>query len=118
MRELRNKLERELHEIAGNELTIASLDVIDKLTHSIKSIDTIMAMEGYSDGSSYRRGRDSMGRYVSRDGRDYSGDRDYSRDRSGDRNSLMHELKTMMHETDNEDSKKLIESWMRQIDSM
>ena len=41
--------------VSGN-----SLYLIDKLTHAVKSIDTIMAMEdaGYSnDGYSYARGR-------------------------------------------------------------
>ena len=59
------------------------LDVVDKLTHSIKSIDTIIAMEdaGYSnDNYSYARGRgrnarrDNMGRYSSgMNSRGYSG---------------------------------------------
>lgn len=80
MEELRDLLCDELDKIAmKGELTAGSLDTIDKLTHSIKSIDTIMAMEGesydnYQDGSyrSYARGggrsyrRDSMGRYSRR----------------------------------------------------
>ena len=81
---VRDMLCDELDEIAEKgELTAGSLDVIDKLTHSIKSIDTILAMHdaGYSNGYmprygvyyeprtgvSYGRKRDSMGRY-SRDG--------------------------------------------------
>lgn len=81
MQKLRDMLEKELHGITNKgELSAGSLDIIDKLTHSIKSIDTIMAMEGssndgysrggysrdryaYDDGNSYRRRRDSMGRY-------------------------------------------------------
>ena len=84
MHKLRDMLEKELHTITDKgELSAGSLDIIDKLTHSIKSIDTIMAMEGsshdgyysrdgysrdryaYDDGNSYRRKRDSMGRYSS-----------------------------------------------------
>ena len=108
MDELRDMLCDELWRVKkqackdGAELTPQELEVIDKLTHSIKSIDTITAMEesyeedsdnGYSErrsrssygsydnGSSYARGRgryarrDSMGRY-SRD--NYSRD-NYSR---------------------------------------
>ena len=80
MHKLRDMLEKELHTITDKgELSAGSLDIIDKLTHSIKSIDTIMAMEGsshdgyysrdgyssrgYDEGNSYRRRRDSMGRY-------------------------------------------------------
>ena len=39
---------------------------LDLLTHTAKSLETIKAMDGY--GSSERRGRDSMGRYTSREG--------------------------------------------------
>lgn len=62
------------------ELNGSSLDMLDKLTHTLKSVKTIDAMDGYEegyshDGMSYARGRgarrDSMGRY--------SGDRYYER---------------------------------------
>ena len=82
MKELRDMLCKELESLANRgELSSGSLDAVDKLTHSIKSIDTIMAMEGYSNDGSYARGRyanrDSMGRY-SRDGGSY-GDGSYAR---------------------------------------
>lgn len=55
--ELRDLLCEELDKIAKKgELSAGMLETVDKLTHSIKSIDTIMAMEesGYSnDGGSY-----------------------------------------------------------------
>ena len=74
LEELREMLMDELNEcVKKDELSTSSLDIIDKLTHSIKSIDTILAMEeaGYSNdgGNSYARGRgrnakrDSRGRY-------------------------------------------------------
>ena len=53
MEMLRDRLCDELDELAGVEkISTSSLDAIDKLTHSIKSIDTILAMEqsGYSNG--------------------------------------------------------------------
>lgn len=80
--------------MAGDELTAGDVEYIDKLTHTLKSIKTIIAMAesesggsyddgGYGGGGSYRGGynrrggvnrgrgrtarRDSMGRY-SRDG--------------------------------------------------
>jgi hypothetical protein len=54
-------------------LNSSSLDMLDKLTHTLKSIKTIDAMDHYDDGysmdsMSYARGRskrDSMGRYSS-----------------------------------------------------
>lgn len=70
---------------SGGELSGADLEYVDKLTHSLKSIKTTIAMmeaeeDGYSErgrrsyrGDSYNRGsyarkRDSMGRYT-REGR-------------------------------------------------
>lgn len=60
--ELREMLMHELKTTTENgPLTKEKLETIDKLTHSIKSIDTICAMEdkGYSrdDGNSYRNYR-------------------------------------------------------------
>lgn len=79
-KEVKEMLCDELEKIAQKgELTAGTLDVVDKITHSIKSIETIEAMEDYEDGHSeayydgryyprytYRRGRDDMGRYTSR----------------------------------------------------
>ena len=52
------------------ELNGSSLDMLDKLTHTLKSVKTIDAMDNYDeyshDSMSYRgRRRDSMGRYSS-----------------------------------------------------
>lgn len=65
------------------ELSAVSLDAIDKLTHSIKSLETIIAMTGESNeyhradmadysGARYRK-RDSMGRYSRENGNSYNG---------------------------------------------
>ena len=69
LEKIRDMLCDELDQIAEKgELTAGNLETVDKLTHSIKSVDTIMAMQdaGYSERSyprySYAR-RDSMGRY-------------------------------------------------------
>ncbi len=81
LEELREMLMEELEKCSDKgELSAGSLEVIDKLAHAIKSIDTIMAMEegGYSNEYSNARGRgrnarrDSMGRY-SRGGGSYRG---------------------------------------------
>lgn len=86
--ELKEMLMKELEEYGSKgELTAGSLEIVDKLTHTIKNLCKIIDEyddEGYSsryypmyggsynEGGSYRRGsyaqrRDSMGRY-SRDG--------------------------------------------------
>ena len=92
--DLKEMLCDELDKIASKgELTAGSLDTVQKLSHSLKSVLTIMAMEGYGDSyddmgydgnyergnRSYARGRngrrDSMGRYTrGRSRRMYSGD--------------------------------------------
>lgn len=82
LEELRDMLMDEIEECTEKGISTGSLDVIDKLTHAVKSIDTIIAMEdaGYSnDDYSYARGRgryakrDSMGRYSSMRGRSNDG---------------------------------------------
>lgn len=101
MEELKDMLCEELEDItAKGQLTAGDLDTVDKLTHSIKSIDTILAMGGYSydNGMMYGRKRDRMGRY-SRENRT-----GYSRGYSYGKESMMNELKELMSmaETDKE----------------
>lgn len=67
--DLKEELCKELETYAGKgEMTTSDLDAIDKLSHSLKSIETILAMEGYSndyaqDHGMSMRSRDDMGRY-------------------------------------------------------
>ena len=127
MEELREMLCEELDKITKKgELSTGSLDVIDKLTHSIKSIDTIMAMEdaGYSNesGYSYARGRgrnarrDSMGRY-SRDDRMYdnnSYNRNYSRRDA--KEELAMELRELKMDAKDPETSKMIDHWIKQLE--
>lgn len=133
MYELREMLCEELDKITKKgELSAGSLDVIDKLTHSIKSIDTIIAMEdaGYSSddysmrGNSYARGRgsnarrDSMGRYSSdnysmRGGRSGERGRNYSYD--DEMNNLREQLEDMERMAKDEESKRMIRQWKMQL---
>lgn len=89
---LSEKLYEELAKYGERELSLSSLDTIDKLAHAIKNIEKIEEVGGSSSRGSYRRsydgemssryrrsydssdgdtssrrGRDSMGRYT-RDG--------------------------------------------------
>ena len=91
------------------------LKIVDMLTHSIKSIDTIIAMEdaGYSNDSyAYRSNNDSYrsgGRRYSRDDR-YSRDSRYSRD-----DNLMHKFEEMLHEADSDKEREMIKHFMEQM---
>ena len=69
LHELKERLIDELKDYGRKDLTSSNLDVIDKLTHTVKNLCKIIEDEGYSgyyphvysDGA-YRT-RDSMGRY-------------------------------------------------------
>ena len=121
---LKHQLCKELEEISEKgDINNGSLDAIDKLTHSIKSIDTIMAMEnaGYSnysrnayDGGSYdsydsfARGRSPMtGRYVSREGNDYS--RRYSNMSS---DQFMHDIESLMESAPDDNTRNQLRKMM------
>ena len=73
MYDLKDMLCKELDEMAKKrDITPGSLEMIHKLTDTIKNIDKILMLEDEEDGYSERgRRRDSMGRY-SRDGGGYS----------------------------------------------
>jgi hypothetical protein len=64
----------------GGEMSVQDAEKADKLYHALKCAATWHAMkdaEGWEEkdasGRSYRRGRDAMGRYVSRDMDGWSG---------------------------------------------
>ena len=124
MHELKEKLCDELGEIANKgELGAGDLEIIHKLTDTIKNIDKIEMLEedgGYSQagdwemegrgsynrGSSYRgRKRDSMGRYSRRM---------YSR---GDaKEHMMMELEEAMNAATSERDKDIIRRAMSQLE--
>jgi hypothetical protein len=137
MYELKEMLCDELAKITKKgELSAGSLDAVDKLTHSIKSIDTIIAMDEYSedDGMSYEdsyarggnrgggnRGRsnasgvrrDSMGRY-SRDGSYRGSYRGYSRDEEME--ELKMGLQELLEDASSEEERKMIRKWLKQVE--
>ena len=134
MHELKEMLCDELEKIVDKgELTAGSLDTVDKLTHSIKSVATIMAMEdsGYSNddmndqgsylGGSYAQRRDSRGRY-SREGRMNRGGSyarngrrgGYSRDDEMDK--MVEKLERMMEKTTDQNAKTAIQEAISAIE--
>ena len=129
MEELKRMLEKELDKFADKgELSAGSLDVVDKLTHALKSISTIIAMKEYSEDDYSTRGgrsyaspsrgrgsnarRDSMGRYSSR--YDYDSDRMYSR------NDAKHELLEHLYDLESmakdSETKHMIKKFIKQAE--
>ena len=123
MYELKEKLCRELEEVARKpEMGAGDLELIHKLTDTIKNIDKIDALEDdgysrdgdwemegrgrYNRGSSYARRRDSRGRYAS--------DRRYSRDDA--KTHMMEQMEQMMNGTQNEREREIIRRAMEQLE--
>lgn len=109
-----------------SEINPQSLDKIDKLTHSIKSLETIIAMNEADDGESNyypypmrsyenmggqsnARRRDSRGRY-SRENRE-----GYSRDEA--RDEMLSDLRDMMRDTHDERMKSKIQRFISEIEN-
>ncbi len=120
--DLKDMLCKELENIAKKgELSAGDLDVVDKLTHSIKSLVTIIAMEdgGYSNGNEYRR-RDHAGRYMT--GNSYNhrhdgySDRRYSRDEG--KSSMIQRLEEMTEEISSKEAREVLQSALSKLKSM
>lgn len=134
MHELKEKLCDELEEIARKpEMGAGDLEIIHKLTDTIKNLDKIgMLEDGYSqagdweiEGRAYNRGnsyarrkRDSMGRY-SRDGRmirgGYRDGRMYSRAEAKD--DIMEKIEDMMDDADPKE-KEILRRAMDQLEKV
>ena len=130
LHELKEKLCDQLEEYSDKDLTAGSLDVVDKLAHTIKNLDKIIdKYEGneysnyggsyddmyggsyrgmYNMGGSYARGRgrgakrDSMGRYASDGG--------YSR--HGD---MMSDLRELMENAPDDRTRQIMQSAINQM---
>ena len=129
--ELKDRLCDELTKYAGQGISAGTLEVVDKLTHTIKNLDKIidkkeeeeysgtypyardtMTGRSYRDGMyAYTRGRgrnakrDSMGRYASEGG--------YSRNEE-----MVSKLYAMMNEAPDENTRREIENVARKIEMM
>ena len=106
---------------AGGKLSGEDLTYLDKLTHTLKSLKTTIAMMeaedgesgrysmphygGYNYGGSYRRGRDSMGRYTSRRGYSYD-------------DGMIEELRSLMESAPDERTKSEFRQFIAKIEKM
>lgn len=138
--DLRDKLCKELEEYSAHELDARSLDVVDKLAHTVKNLDKIIEAEeggsqgsfnsyngnsmrgGYSrgDGSyrnSYEEGSYARGRRnAPRDGMGrYSGD--YSRENSRD-GGMVEKLYKMMEEAPDDRTRKEFQNFITKMEQM
>lgn len=121
--DLKKMLCKELEEVSRQkELSAGDLEVVDKLTHSIKSLVTIMAMEeggySYNDGYSGTRRRDSMGRYADSgryydDG--YSGRR-YSRDEG--KSYMLRQFEKLMGDATTQEEHEVLQSAINRLKNM
>lgn len=126
--DLKDMLCDELDEITKKgELTAGSLDTVDKLTHSIKSLETIIAMNEAKDGESgyypymgYRsyengRGGNMSNRNQRRDAMGRYSNRGYSHDDA--RDGMIEDLRELMHEAPDEHTKKRFQSFIRELEN-
>lgn len=134
--DIKEKLCEELEEYARKqELGAGDLEVLHKLTDTIKNIDKIAMLEGedgysqgadgrypYDQGSSYaNRGKHWVRGHYSRDGRSmdragrgYRGGRGYSRDDG--RSQMMEHLEMALDSASDED-RETIKRFMRQLEN-
>lgn len=132
---VKDMLCEELERIANKgELTAGSLDTVDKLTHSIKSIDTIIAMSDYEDDYSERRmpysrqgnnrgGNSRRGGSSYDDGMMYESNSSYARrnssgrySREDNRDNLISRLENMAMNTTDERMKATIHKCIDELD--
>ena len=111
------------------KMTMGDLEAIDKLTHSLKSLITTMAMEdsGYSYESGYSgiRRRDNMGRYADGYDNGYSYRKyydnsypmkRYSRDEG--REHMIHQFEKMMEESSSPAEHEILQSAINKLRNM
>ena len=128
--DLKETLCKELEDYGSKgELTAGTLDVVDKLAHTIKNLDKIIdkyeEQEGYSGDydegmstrrnrtynirGSYARGRnakrDSMGRYSRSSYNSYD-------------DGMVSELKSLMEEAPDEKTRREFQNFIQKIESM
>lgn len=135
---LRDMLNTELDNVVANSQGNIPLDVVDKITHSLKSIETIIAMKegssakynynnynnSYTDGgNSY--GNQSYGGYMpasyANAGRNYNNRyNNYRMNRSygNGKEEMMNELHEMMNEAKSEQEKQAFQQFINQMQNM
>ena len=138
---LRDMLHTELENVVNSSQGNIPLDIVDKITHSLKSVETIIAMKegneyknnnyanngynSYSNGSNSSYGNQSYGGYMptsyANAGRNYNNR--YSNYRMGrsygnGKEDMMNELHEMMNEAKSEQEKQAFQQFINQMQNM
>ncbi len=107
------------------KLSMTELQYADTLAHLKKNLLTAEAMmeaedNGYSGDYSYARGRgrnarrDSMGRYSRDEGYSRTYDGGYSREEA--KEDMMSQLRKMERNARDDESRRMVQKWMRQAE--
>lgn len=128
--ELKEKLMDELAEYGSKEMSAGSLDVVDKLAHSIKNLCKIIEESEYSEmGGSYESGMGNGGSYArdgySRTGGSYADGRGRgsqanrdSRGRYSSDGGMIEELRSLMNEAPDQKTRMEFDKFIRKMESM
>lgn len=124
--DLKEMLCKELKEYGEKgEMTAGTLDVVDKLAHTVKNLDKIIAVyedEGYSSHYPYYMGGsydDGMNRNGSYRGRSYAGRRNARRDSMGrySREGLADKMRDLMDEAPDERTRQEIQRMIEKFEN-
>jgi len=132
--ELKEKLCKELKNYGSQNLSTGSLDIIDKLSHTVKNLDKIIEKyqeEEYSNGYRSERsmargsygngglfGNNSDGSYGYSNEDSYARNRDSMGRYSRENEPMMHELKRMMDNTKDSRIRNEMQSFIDRIGRM
>jgi hypothetical protein len=127
--ELKDKLCEELEEYGDKKLDAGSLEVIDKLAHSIKNLDKIIEKyedEDYSSayddgmmGGPYERDGNRYGsRYAMARGRGRNAKRDSMGRYSSDNRMMVDELRDLMNDAPDERTKMEFKRFIEKMEQM
>jgi len=128
--ELKDKLCKELEEYgAKDKMDVGTLDVVDKLAHTIKNLDKIIEKyeeDEYSGGMMIHD--EPMGRYSRRGGMSYARGRGanarrdsrgrYSSRYSGDTSMIIQELKELKEDAPDERTRLEFDRFIQKMESM
>lgn len=124
--DLKEMLCKELKEYGEKgEMTAGTLDVVDKLAHTVKNLDKIIEVyedEGYSNHYPYYMGGsydDGMNRNGSYRGRSYAGRRNARRDSMGrySREGLADKMRDLMDEAPDERTRQEIQRMIEKFEN-
>lgn len=124
--DLKEMLCKELKEYGEKgEMTAGTLDVVDKLAHTVKNLDKIIEVyedEGYSGHYPYYMGGsydDGMNRNGSYRGRSYAGRRNARRDSMGrySREGLADKMRDLMDEAPDERTRQEIQRMIEKFEN-